>query len=58
MKQNLKHRWSIGHNYLTGIAFGKWCKLLALNGFQISPVYQHRAFVITMPIVLSALMVG
>ena len=47
MKQKLKHRWSIGHNYLTGITFGKWCKVLAQNKFQISPVYWHRAIVIT-----------
>ena len=47
MGQKLKHQWSIGHNYLTGITFGKWCKLLAQNGFQISPAYAHRAAVIT-----------
>lgn len=47
MAQKLKHRWSVGHNYLTGITFGKWCKLLAQNGFQISPAYLHRAAVIT-----------
>ncbi len=48
MNKDLKHRWSIGHNYLTGITFGKWCKLLAENGFQISPAYLHRAVVITL----------
>lgn len=48
MNQQLKHRWSIGHNYLTGITFGKWCKLLARNGFAVSPAYLHRAAVITL----------
>ncbi len=48
MGQTLKHRWSIGHNYLTGITFGAWCRLLAQNGFQISPAYLHRAAVITL----------
>lgn len=48
MGKALKHRWSISHNYLTGITFGKWCKLLAQNGFRISPAYWHRALVITL----------
>ena len=48
MNKNLKHRWSIGHNYLTGITFGRWCRLLADNGFQVSPAYLHRAAVITL----------
>ncbi|WP_394153874.1 sulfotransferase family protein [Loktanella salsilacus] len=48
MSTQLKHQWSIGHNYLTGITFGKWCKLLAQNRFQISPAYLHRAAAITL----------
>lgn len=48
MAPHLKHRWSISHNYLTGITFGKWCKLLAQNRFQISPAYLHRAAVISL----------
>lgn len=48
MNHPLKNRWSIAHNYLTGITFGKWCKLLAQNRFRISPVYLHRAVVITL----------
>lgn len=48
MGNELKHRWSIGHNYLTGITLGKWCKLLAQNGFRISPAYLHRAAAITL----------
>lgn len=43
----LKHRWSLGHNYLTGITFGQWMKLLAQNGFRISPAYLHRAVAVT-----------
>jgi omega-hydroxy-beta-dihydromenaquinone-9 sulfotransferase len=44
----LKHRWSVSHNYLTGITFGSWLKLLAQNKCQISPAYVHRAAVITL----------
>lgn len=47
MKRNLKHRWSIGHNYMTGITFGAWMQLLWQNRFQISPAYLHRAVFIT-----------
>ena len=43
MSQKLKHRWSIGHNYMTGITFGAWMRLLAQNRFHISPAYFHRA---------------
>ncbi|MEJ6397353.1 sulfotransferase family protein [Yoonia sp. 208BN28-4] len=43
----LKHKWSLGHNYLTGITFGMWCKVLAANGFRISPAYLHRAAAVT-----------
>lgn len=49
MGRRLKHQWSIGHNYLTGITFGKWCKLRAENGFQISPAFFHRAAAIIPP---------
>lgn len=44
----LKHRWSIGHNYMTGITFGAWLKLLAENRFHVSAAYLHRAAVITL----------
>lgn len=44
----LKHRWSISSNYLTGITFGKWLRLLSENRFQIAPAYLHRAAVITL----------
>lgn len=48
MTPKLKHRWSIGHNYLTGITFGQWIKLLSQNGFRVSPAYWHRAAAITL----------
>lgn len=44
---DLEHRWSLGHNYLTGITFGRWLKLLAQNRFKVSPAYLHRAVAIT-----------
>ncbi|MDN5567265.1 MAG: sulfotransferase [Paracoccus sp. (in: a-proteobacteria)] len=48
MPPRLKNRWSVSHNYLTGITFGQWCRLLADNGFRVSPAYWHRAAVITL----------
>lgn len=47
MRQKLKHQWSIGHNYMTGITFGAWMRLLRQNRFHISPAYLHRAAFIT-----------
>lgn len=44
----LKHRWSISHNYLAGITFGNWLKLLHENKFAVSPAYFHRAAFITL----------
>ncbi len=48
MRARLKHRWSIGHNYLSGITAGDWWQLLRQNRFRIDPVYGHRAAVITL----------
>ena len=48
MTQTLKHQWSLGHNYMAGITFGNWLRLLAENKFQISPAYLHRAAFITL----------
>lgn len=47
MKPPLKHRWSISHNYLTGITAGDWWRLLRQNGFAVDPVYWHRAAVVS-----------
>jgi hypothetical protein len=46
-KSHLKHRWSIGNNYLGGITFPKWWRLLSENDFQVDGVYAHRAAFIT-----------
>jgi hypothetical protein len=44
----LKHRWSVGHNYLAGITAGDWWRLLRENHFAVDPVYWHRAAFITL----------
>ncbi len=44
----LKHRWSVGHNYLAGITAGDWLRLLRENHFAVDPVYWHRAGFITL----------
>ena len=43
----LKHRWSVGHNYLAGITTGDWWRLLRENDFAVDPVYWHRAAAVT-----------
>lgn len=43
----LKHRWSVGHNYLAGITAGDWWQLLRQNHFAVDAAYWHRAAVIT-----------
>lgn len=48
MSATLKHRWSIGHNYLSGITFGDWWQLLKSNRFEIDAPYWHRGTVITL----------
>jgi hypothetical protein len=48
MAVELKHRWSVGHNYLTGITAGNWWRLLKDNQFQVDPAYSHRAVLITL----------
>ncbi|MBT4867456.1 MAG: sulfotransferase, partial [Planctomycetaceae bacterium] len=47
MGVKLKHRWSIGHNYLAGITAGAWWRLLRENRFAVDPAYWHRAAFIT-----------
>ena len=44
----MKHRWSLGHNYLAGITAGDWWLLLRQNRFAVDPVYWHRAAFITL----------
>jgi len=48
MPTKLKHRWSVGHNYLAGISAGDWWRLLRENRFAVDPVYWHRAALITL----------
>lgn len=43
MPVKLKHRWSLGHNYLAGITADAWWRLLRENGFAVDPAYWHRA---------------
>lgn len=43
----LKHRWSVGHNYLAGITAGDWWRLLRANRFDVDAPYWHRALVVT-----------
>ena len=46
-RPELKHRWSVGHNYLAGITAGDWWRLIRENGFDVEACYWHRAVVIT-----------
>jgi hypothetical protein len=48
MPGKLKHRWSVGNNYLAGITAGDWFKLLRENRFGVDPAYWHRAAFITL----------
>ncbi len=54
MTSKLKNQWSISHNYLAGITFRKWLRLLAENHFRISPAYTHRAAFITLSSLLNS----
>ena len=47
MGLKLKHRWSVGNNYLAGITAGAWWRLLRENRFAVDPAYWHRAVFIT-----------
>jgi hypothetical protein len=49
----LKHRWSVSHNYLNGITAQDWWRLLKENGFRISPAYWHRGLFITLTSLLN-----
>jgi hypothetical protein len=50
----LKHRWSLGHNYLAGITAGDWMRLLRANHFAVSPAYWHRALFISLTSVINS----
>jgi hypothetical protein len=48
LKTELKHRWSVSHNYLAGITAGDWWRLLRDNGFGVDAVYWHRAVFVSL----------
>jgi hypothetical protein len=43
----LKHRWSVEHNFLSGLTTPDWWRLLRENRFAVDPIYWHRAAFIT-----------
>jgi hypothetical protein len=47
MAVKLKHRWSLGHNYLAGITADAWWRLLRENRFAVDPAYLHRALFVS-----------
>jgi hypothetical protein len=51
----LKHQWSLQQNFLMGLTFGHWMRVLADNRFHISPAYLHRAAAITLVSPLNSL---
>jgi hypothetical protein len=48
MPTQLKHRWSLAHNYLAGITTGEWRRLRQEDGCAVDTVYCHRALFITL----------
>src|SRR5207237_10273369 len=50
----LKHRWSLGHNYLAGISAGDWWRLLRENQFAVDAAYWHRAAFITLASIVNS----
>ncbi len=48
MTVKLKSRWSVGNNFLAGITFGDWLRLLRENRFSVDPPYWHRALFVTL----------
>lgn len=54
MAVKLKHRWSVGNNYLAGITAGMWWRLLRENQFAVDPAYWHRAGFITFASLLNS----
>lgn len=48
MAKPLKHRWSIGNNYLSGITAGEWFRLLRGRQCTVDAAYWHRAMFITL----------
>jgi omega-hydroxy-beta-dihydromenaquinone-9 sulfotransferase len=55
MVVQLKHRWSISHNYLAGLTAAGWYRLLRDNKFQVDWPYWHRAAFITVASLINSL---
>jgi omega-hydroxy-beta-dihydromenaquinone-9 sulfotransferase len=54
MAGTLKHRWSLSHNYLSGITADTWWNLLRENRFGVDPAYWHRAAFVTVASLLNS----
>jgi omega-hydroxy-beta-dihydromenaquinone-9 sulfotransferase len=54
MAGKLKHRWSLSHNYLSGITADAWWRLLRENGFAVDAAYWHRAAFVTLVSLLNS----
>jgi hypothetical protein len=55
MAPRLKHRWRVDQNYLLGITFGQWRRLLREDGDGVDPAYWHRAALVTAVSLLNTL---
>jgi len=51
---DLKHRWSVSHNFLTGLTADAWWRLLRENRFGVDAPYWHRAALITLTSLLNS----
>lgn len=47
MSNYMKHRWSVGHNLLSGITLPAWLHLLRENQYNVDGAYAHRAAFLT-----------
>ena len=54
MAGKLKHRWSLSHNYLSGITADAWWSLLRENRFAVDAPYWHRAAFVTLASLLNS----
>jgi hypothetical protein len=54
MARPIKHRWSVAHNFLSGMTVSDWSQLLRDNRGAIDPIYWHRAAFISLLSVLKS----
>lgn len=47
MGSELRNRWSIEHNLLSGITFSRWWSILRANDVAVDGAYLHRAVFLT-----------